>query len=402
MLTADRTSIRRRLAVRRRANGPPWGGVKRGHDAILAPLAASIAITLTAALLVGLGVALVRDERDRRAQGARRSRARQFGLLPGERPAQGLRRMALGQLDLAIELLDADGGRPPSAAAVHDTRKALKRLRALVRTLRPELGEQAYARENAVLRRSARRLSSVRDAEVMVGTLDQLLVRNRSQLAHLGAVRRLRAQFAAERDRAQRNALADSATLRETASELRAVRERVAAWELRGRGMRVCEPGLRRLYGQGRRRLARARRRPDDGRAFHLWRKRVKDLRYAVEMLDRRPPRAENRSAANAAGGARHGKRSKQARWLRRVARRADGLGELLGEEHDLAMLAERVRAADEPFAHAAGARKTLLKVIARRRRRLRKRALRTGGRLYARRPRKFVRRARRAYAAQK
>ena len=243
MLTADRTSIRRRLAVRRRTNGPPWGGVKRGHDAILAPLAASIAITLTAALLVGLGVALVRDERDRRAQGARRSRARQFGLVPGERPAAGLRRMALGQLDLAIELLDADRGRPPSAAAVHDTRKALKRLRALVRTLRPELGEQAYARENAVLRRCARRLSAVRDAEVMVGTLDQLLVRNRSQLAHLGAVRRLRAQFAAERDRAQRNALTDSATLRETASELRAVRERVAAWELRGRGMRVASRG---------------------------------------------------------------------------------------------------------------------------------------------------------------
>ena len=401
MLTADRTSIRRRLAVRRRTNGPPWGGVKRGHDAILAPLAASIAITLTAALLVGLGVALVRDERDRRAQGARRSRARQFGLVPGERPAAGVRRMALGQLDLAIELLDADRGRPPSAAAVHDTRKALKRLRALVRTLRPELGEQAYARENAVLRRCARRLSAVRDAEVMVGTLDQLLVRNRSQLAHLGAVRRLRAQFAAERDRAQRNALTDSATLRETASELRAVRERVAAWELRGRGMRVCEPGLRSLYRQGRRRLARARRRPDDGRAFHLWRKRVKDLRYAAEMLDRRPPRADSGSAANSAG-ARHGGRSKQARWLRRVARRADGLGELLGEEHDLAMLAERVRAADEPFAHAAGARKTLLRVIARRRRRLRKRALRTGGRLYARRPRKFVRRARRAYAAQK
>ena len=65
-------------------------------------------------------------------------------------------------------------------------------------------------------------------------------------------------------------------------------------------------------------------------------------------------------------------------------------------------MLAERVRAASEPFAHEAGARKTLLKVIARRRRRLRKRALRSGERLYGRSPKPFVRRVRKAYAAQK
>ncbi|HXW58196.1 MAG TPA: CHAD domain-containing protein [Solirubrobacteraceae bacterium] len=309
--------------------------------------------------------------------------------------------MALGQLDEAIELLEGERGRTVTAAAVHDTRKALKRLRALVRTLRPELGEQAYARENAILRGCARRLAGVRDAEVMVGTLDDLLARNREQLAHLGAVRRLRAQFAGERDRAQRHVLTDSANLAQTASELRVVRERVAGWQLSGRGMRVCEPGLRRLYRQGRRRYERARRRPEDGRALHLWRKRVKDLRYAAEMLERGPTE-DATGASDRHGDGRARARSKQARWLRGVARRADELGELLGEEHDLAVLAERVRAADEPFAHAAGARRTLLKLIARRRRRLRKRALRAGERLYRRRPKAFVRRTRRAYAAQK
>ena len=54
-----------------------------------------------------------------------------------------------------------------------------------------------------------------------------------------------------------------------------------------------------------------------------MWRKRVKELRYAAETLDR--------------GG-------KRCKPVRRVARRADRLGEMLGEEHDLALLEARVR----------------------------------------------------------
>ena len=108
-------------------------------------------------------------------------------------------------------------------------------------------------------------------------------------------------------------------------------------------------------------------------RAMHEWRKRVKDLRYAAEILGLRP-----------------------------LARRADKLGELLGEEHDLVVLAGLLPPPGRaPFKGKRGkrARKALLKRIARRRRRLRKRALREGERLYGRRPKKFMRRVRRAHA---
>ena len=73
---------------------------------------------------------------------------------------------------------------------------------------------------------------------------------------------------------------------------------------------------------------------------MHAWRKRVKDLRYAAEVLDV--------ARARGAGRARHPKQAKggaagsAAGRLRTLARRADALGELLGEEHDLAVLAER------------------------------------------------------------
>ncbi len=383
MMTADRTSVRRRLAVRRRSNRPPWGRRKRGHSAIVAPLAASVFVTLAATAVVGLGVALVRDERDRRSALARR--ARRFALAPRERPADGLRRMALGQLDLAIELLEGGGGEAQTAAAVHETRKALKRLRALMRTLRPELGEEAFERENAVLRDCARKLAGARDAEVIVGTLDGLLARHPKQLAQLPALRQLRAQLAAERDLIARRTMADPGARSEISGRLRDVRASVGEWSLGGDGMAAAEPGLERLYRQGRRRLARARRRGADGRELHLWRKRVKDLRYAAEMLERR-----------GAGG------RAQAGWIHKLAARADELGEVLGEEHDLALLAERVRGAREPFADDRRARKTLLKVIRRRRRRLRERALRKGERIFRRSPKQFIARVRAAYARQK
>jgi CHAD domain-containing protein len=185
--------------------------------------------------------------------------------------------------------------------------------------------------------------------------------------------------------------------------DLRAVRHRVAGWQIAGPpGLDALGPDLQRLYGQGRKRMRRAARgKGDRARAMHEWRKRVKDLRYAAEMLERRDPgdgkRRRRRSKKNAAASSIH-----------RLARRADKLGEALGEEHDLAVLAQRIAAQGERGgSHASGLgsaalgrrnRRTVLKLIARRRRKLRSRTLRDGARIYRRRPKKFLGRVRRAY----
>jgi CHAD domain-containing protein len=332
---------------------------------------------------VGVALALVRVELDRRASRARREE-RRFGLLAHERPEDGLRRMALGQLDLAVEMLEDGAPGASSARTVHETRKALKRLRALVRLLRHELGEQTFARENATLRDAGRRLAGARDSEVTLSMLDTLTKRS-GKLGRRG-VKRLRRELVAERDRAVRGDLAAQAARAEVLAELRSLRERVAGWSLPELpGIELLESGLRDIYEQGRRRLRRAARAKDArlrdrrGRALHEWRKRVKDLRYAAEMLDREG--------------------SDRDRAIRRMARRADRLGEMLGEEHDLGVLAERVNAADHAFQGRKRDRKALLKEIARRRGKLRKRALRDGGRLYRRKPKRFARDMRREYA---
>ena len=360
-----------------------------------------VGVAATAALSVGLAVAIA--ERDRRTQRARRMRDRRLSLLPAEPPAQGLRRMVLGQLDLAIELLAAENSSMPTAEAVHETRKALKRLRTLVRLLEDELGAPAAAREQAILRDAGQSLGGARDAEVMVSTLEALLQRHPRKLANRAGVSRLRGRLLAEREQATMRLLSDHGVRAQVLSDLRGARARMAAWTPAAReGIQSLEPALKRLYSRGRRRYLRASRgRGDRVAAMHRWRKSVKDLRYAGEALTRSDPLAESRTAAAAARvKARAGRRSSTRtapELIPKLARRADRLGEMLGEEHDLVLLAERVRA--EGHGCGRGTRRALLKLIDRRRKRLRRRALQDGAGLYGRTAKKLLRRVRRAYA---
>jgi CHAD domain-containing protein len=417
MMRTEWTAIRRRLSIRRTAHGPPWGGRKARHSSIVAPLAATVAATVA----VGVGVALARAERERRASSGHRARDRRFALLEAEQLGAGLRRIGLGQLDIAIEMLEGGERGLSPEQRVHEARKALKRLRALLRLVQDELGDATYEREHELLRRCGTQLARARDAEVLLATLDGLIERKPKQLGARGGVQRLRAQLQSERDGAAALALADSATHAGVLGDLRSMRVRVSTWELsNGSGIEAIEPALTRLYAKGRRRMRRAKRARGDrvrGRKLHEWRKRVKDLRYAAEVLER--AQADKGSAKHSDGKASAGKHGeskrggearKQARagaeFVHELAKRADDLGEVLGEEHDLAVLAERVRAeakrGDGSRAPGTGARKALLKAIARRRKRLRGRALRDGKRLYARKPKQLLRRVRAAQAAAK
>jgi CHAD domain-containing protein len=382
-MTTDRTSIRRRLAIRGRAHRPPRGVRKAGHGLIVAPLAATVAATVA----VGVGVAFVRSERERRR--SRKLKAeRQLGLRPRESLAHGLRRMALSQVDLALELLGRNGnGAGPAGApderAVHDTRKAIKRLRALLRLLEHQLASAAYQRDDAALRNIAQQLAGARDAAVMLNTLDSLIQRHPHKLARRPAVRKLRRRLNAQHQRTQQLTLSDPATRATVLGELHTLRWRIAGWTLPDEpGIQLVGADLEHRYRQGRTRMRRAARgKRANTIAMHQWRKRVKDLRYTAETLDRR------------GGGASS---------LRELARRADELGELLGEEHDLAVFAERLRASAKhkhPFHTDKRTRRQLLRLIAKRRRALRKQALRQGARLYRQKPSRFVRRVRGAHA---
>ena len=207
----------------------------------------------------------------------------------------------------------------------------------------------------------------------MVATLDGLLARHPRRLGRRAGVRRFRDELLAERERAAEELLGEGPMREEVLLELAGSRERVAAWRLPERsGLGTVQDGLRHTYRDGRRRFRRASSgRGGRLRRMHRWRKQVKRLRYAAEILD--------------FGG---------------LARRTNELAEVLGEERDLALLAKRIRVTSKHERAGEGGRRRLLKVIARRRRKLRRRALNLGGRVYRRRPRVFIKRIGRRYAS--
>jgi CHAD domain-containing protein len=113
---------------------------------------------------------------------------------------------------------------------VHDTRKALKRLRALLRLLEPELGARTRAREDNTLRQIGRSLSGARDAEVLLHTLDALIERHPRKLARRKDLRKFRRLLLMERQRMEQGTLSSSVARAHVLAELRAFRARLASW----------------------------------------------------------------------------------------------------------------------------------------------------------------------------
>jgi CHAD domain-containing protein len=303
--------------------------------------------------------------RDRVAQRSER-RARVYRLRPEEGAPEGVRRIARGQIDLAREELTGQG-KSDVGEAVHEARKAFKRVRALLRLARDELADDVYRRENETFRDAGRALSGVRDAAVLVETLDDIRTRYAGELPD-GAFGGLRDALD-EEARAAHDALEDDRTAIEgVAGTLDAARARVAGWRV-AEGATLA-PGFKRIYRRGRRALRAA---GEDGstESLHELRKRAKDLWHAAQVLQRAVP----------------GK----------LRRGAHDLSDAVGDDHDLAVLLDAVR--QRPQALAPGERELLVSLVGRRRAELQRTALERGRKLYARKPRAMAKVVRRAPA---
>ena len=99
---------------------------------------------------------------------------------------QGVRRVGLEQIEIAEAKLSS---KDDISAAIHDARRCLKRVRALLRLIRPGLEESVYRQEAERLAGIGKLLSGVRDLDVMRQTLAQL--ESRFDALPVGAAERL-------------------------------------------------------------------------------------------------------------------------------------------------------------------------------------------------------------------
>jgi CYTH domain-containing protein/CHAD domain-containing protein len=286
-----------------------------------------------------------------------------YRLKRKEGAADGLRRIARGRVEEATKRLH-DPGEDELAEAIHGARKDLKKVRAVLRLLRGELGRKRFKAENRRFRDAARLLAESRDAEVKLETLRALRDEGGESFPLSGALAWEKA-LEAERDKvvaARGEGAARVERARATVAEAGAG---ISQWPIGSDSWRLLEPGIKRGYRQGREALVRVH---GEGSAenVHELRKRAKDLWYQLRLLESSWPGL-----------------------LEPTAEQAHQLTDLLGDHHDLAVLAEDLRERSG-LDHSRPAFEALIES---RQGTLLDAALELADRLYAEKPKPFARR---------
>lgn len=293
---------------------------------------------------------------------------RNYRLRVDEQAGAGLRRVAQGRVDAALDRLRVDA-KGDAGTAVHNARKDLKKLRSLLRLVRDGLGEQRYRAENDRYRDAARQLSPAREAEVNRATLAALRTRYPNEAPAANALRQ-----ALERERGRLATAGDALDERveRAAAAIATGSAGIDDWPLEGDDFDLVAAGIERAYRRGRRGLRRVREDPT-AENVHDWRKRVKDLWYQLRLLQDAWPAVLKASSAE-----------------------AHELADLLGDHHDLSVLVAKARdqAPDDPDTVALAA------LAERRQAELLDAALQLGDRLYAEKPDQFTRRIERYWRA--
>jgi CHAD domain-containing protein len=289
-----------------------------------------------------------------------------FQLESGKSLRKEIARLAGKQIDKALEQLTGAADGSPDEA-IHEARKCFKKVRALLRLVRPSIGEATFQKENAWFRDAGRPLTEVRDAKILVETLDKLCEHFAGRVRRQ-SFREIRKELVANQKATRKRVLEEQQALATVEALIQEARERLDDWTDVPNKWSALGDGLEQVYRQARKAFAAADADPTVEN-LHEWRKQAKYLRYQLEIL--RPLWPE---------------------VMEELACQADHLGELLGDDHDLAVLRQLLTDDPDRFGDPA-TREVLLALIDQRRAELQQEAKLLGQRLLQDRPKDCVRR---------
>lgn len=242
-----------------------------------------------------------------------------------------VQRIAREQVDGAITAI---AGKEP-ALATHEVRRCCKKVRALVRLVRP--GLECARHENQSFREIAALLSGSRDAKVLLDTFDLLTADVPVELDR-NSLDKVRQRLSDHRDQAAPIPGADP--LEEARVRLGTAAARIQNWAIAGDGKhggwQAIEGGLLRVYREGRE-GARALQVGAPAETWHDLRKQVKYHWYHTRLLEPVWPGP-----------------------MRQREGQLGRLGEALGEHHDICVFAAHVGSQPDGFGAAGEALQVL------------------------------------------
>jgi CHAD domain-containing protein len=291
-------------------------------------------------------------------------------------------RLARERIDRVLESL---GEKPqPGAESIHEARKTLKSLRALLKLARGSIDAEVRRKENIFFRDAGRLLSPLRDPQALLEALDYFS----EGLDHSGLSRpkqeSIRA-FVANMHGEIEQRLIDRLPpkeVRKLLTELRVVKRRAALWF---EGVRpgtgnewelFVGVGLRQTYRKAKNLVWQfemmGHERSDDN-SWHELRKSAKALGYQLRLLKPIWPKMMNASVDE-----------------------IDQLTDRLGDANDLAIL--RAKISNEPYEpsetkESGETRRLFLQILDRRKQKLQSEAFKLARLIYAEKPRRFERR---------
>jgi hypothetical protein len=265
-----------------------------------------------------------------------------------------VRRSAQKDLEAALRLLHASASESFGEGSVHAVRRHVKRVRSLLRIVPRINGHHRLKRVKRCLRQVSNALADLRDAQVLLRAVDSFRadvgISSATRLK-LRALMRARLRAAGGEDR--------RIDLRRwLAKRLKQASRLLRGWSPTG-SAQAFQQECRRLYQRGRAAMELAVQKPADDDALHEWRRRAKDLLHVYELTL----------------SARHS-------TSRVILSRIRALTQVLGWDHDLAML-QVALTSDLTHAFSTGERRRIHRIVSTRRRRLQRQAAGLGARIY-------------------
>jgi CHAD domain-containing protein len=236
-----------------------------------------------------------------------------FRLKPEMSLRKNLRRLIRKQIEGAIEDMGGSGAKSRDEV-VHEARKTMKRVRAVLRLARSPIGGAKYRKANTELRDAARPLTEVRDAKILIETIDKLADQVKERVAGQ-AFEGVRQMLTSHAHSVRKGVLNREHAFSKIRKTLKGLQSDIGDWSDVPNKWSSIGDGIADTYRKAADAFGDAAADPTPEK-LHEWRKQAKYLRYQLQLL--------------------------QPLWPERMEElenEADKMGELLGDDHDLTLL---------------------------------------------------------------
>jgi CHAD domain-containing protein len=250
-----------------------------------------------------------------------------YALAKNESIADNIRRIWAEELAAAIRILENPGSNQEKD--IHEVRKGIKKIRAVLRLMRKHMDVELFRQENTRYRNIGHKLSHVRDATVMIKTLDKIRTAD-SKAIPAAAYTNARKKLLAKQADISRLFFEENNSTADVLAAFKEAQQQQPQISLSKDSFGVLATNLQQIYIKGIKAYTYARKKPGID-SFHELRKEVKNLWYHTRILTPIWPG-----------------------FMEAYASELGLLSELLGDDHDLGVLFEEIESGRLTFSRKA------------------------------------------------